>query len=97
MRRGFIHVVLDNHCRPAYAEIHDDELGVTDTAVLRRAVAWFADRGVTGRRVLTHTGGCYRSRDCAAACSALGITPKRTRPYRPQANCEGMNVLLRAA
>jgi hypothetical protein len=41
---GFMHVVLDDHTRLAYAEIHDDELAVTATAVLRRAVAWFADR-----------------------------------------------------
>lgn len=86
MRHGFIHVVLDDHSRLAYAEIHDDELGVTATAVLRRAVAWFADRGVTTHRVLTDNGGCYRSRDWAAACAELGITPKRTRPYRPQTN-----------
>jgi transposase InsO family protein len=86
MRHGFIHVVLDDHSRLAYAEIHDDELGVTATAVLRRAVAWFAARGVTSRRVLTDNGGCYRSRDWATACAELGITPKRTRPYRPQTN-----------
>jgi transposase InsO family protein len=86
MRHGFIHVVLDDHSRTAYAEIHDDELGVTATAVLRRAVAWFAARGITARRVLTDNGGCYRSREWATACAELGITPKRTRPYRPQTN-----------
>jgi transposase InsO family protein len=86
MRYGFIHVVLDDHSRLAYAEIHDDELGVTATAVLRRATAWFAARGITARRVLTDNGGCYRSRDWATACAQLGITPKRTRPYRPQTN-----------
>jgi transposase InsO family protein len=86
MRHGFIHVVLDDHSRLVYAEIHDDELGVTATAVLHRAVAWFAARGVIARRVLTDNGGCYRSRDWAAACAELGITPKRTRPYRPQTN-----------
>ena len=86
MRHGFIHVVLDDHSRLTYAEIHDDETGATATAVLRRAVAWFADRGVTARRVLTDNGGCYRSRDWAAACAELGITPKKTRPYRPQTN-----------
>ncbi len=86
MRHGFIHVVLDDHSRLTYAEIHDDELAVTATAVLHRAVAWFADRGVTARRVLTDNGGCYPSRDWAAACAQLAITPKRTRPYRPQTN-----------
>jgi transposase InsO family protein len=86
MRHGFIHVVLDDHTRLAYAEIHDDELGITATAVLRRAVAWFTARGVTSRRVLTDNGACYRSRSWADACTELGITPKRTRPYRPQTN-----------
>jgi transposase InsO family protein len=86
MRHGFIHVVLDDNSRLAYAEIHDDETGPTATAVLRRAVAWFAARGVTARRVLTDNGGCYRSRDWAATCTELGIRHKRTRPYRPQTN-----------
>jgi transposase InsO family protein len=86
MRHGFIHVVLDDYSRLAYAEIHDDELGITAAAVLRRAAAWFAARGVPARRVLTDNGGCYRSRDWAAACAELSIAPKRTRPYRPQTN-----------
>jgi transposase InsO family protein len=86
MRHGFIHVVLDDYSRIAYAEIHDDETGATATAVLRRATAWFAARGVTAQRVLTDNGGCYRSRDWAAACAELGIKHKRTRPYRPQTN-----------
>jgi transposase InsO family protein len=86
MRHGFIHVVLDDHSRLAYAEIHDDETGPTAATVLRRAVAWFADRGVTARRVITDNGGCYRSRDWATACAQLGITVKKTRPYRPQTN-----------
>src|SRR4051812_21241516 len=86
MRHGFIHVVLDDHSRLAYAEIHDDETGPTAAGVLRRATSWFAARGVTARRVLTDNGSCYRSRDWAAARISLGITPKRTRPYRPQTN-----------
>src|SRR4051812_1899140 len=53
MKHGFIHVVLDDHSRLAYAEIHDDETGPTATAVLRRAVTWFAPRGGTARRALT--------------------------------------------
>jgi transposase InsO family protein len=86
MGHGFIHVVLDDHSRLAYAEICEDETGPTAAAVLHRAVSWFADRGVTARRVLTDNGGCYRSRNWTAACAELGITAKRTRPYRPQTN-----------
>ncbi|MGY1771944.1 DDE-type integrase/transposase/recombinase [Blastococcus sp. SYSU D00813] len=83
MRHGFIHVVLDDYYRLAYAEIHYGETGATAAAVLHRATAWFTARGVSARWVLTDDGGCYRSRDWAAACAELGITAKRTRPYRP--------------
>jgi transposase InsO family protein len=38
------------------------------------------------QRVLTDNGGCYRSHRWAAACQQLAITPRRTRPYRPQPN-----------
>ena len=86
MGTAFVHTVLDDHSRVAYAEIHDDESAATAVTVLRRAVAWFAARGVTPLRVLTDNGGCYRSRVWSHACAELGITPKRTRPYRPQTN-----------
>ena len=54
--------------------------------MLQRATAWFAERGVSVERVLSDNGSCYRSHDWREACAELGITPKRTRPYRPQAN-----------
>ena len=83
---AFVHTVLDDHSRIAYAEIHDDETAATAAAVLHRAVAWFADRGVTVERVLSDNGGCYRSFLWRDTCAELGITHKRTRPYRPQTN-----------
>jgi transposase InsO family protein len=54
--------------------------------VLRRAVAWFAARGIATERVLSDNGSAYRSQAWRDACAELGITPKRTRPYRPQTN-----------
>ena len=83
---AFVHTVLDDHSRVAYAEIHDDETAATAIAVLRRAVAWFAARGVRSQRVLSDNGSCYRSHAWRDACNELGITHKRTRPYRPQTN-----------
>ena len=83
---AFVHTVIDDHSRVAYAEIHDDEQAVTAIGVLRRAVAWFAARGVTVQRVLSDNGSAYRSHAWRDACAELGITPKRTRPYRPQTN-----------
>jgi transposase InsO family protein len=83
---AYVHTVIDDHSRVAYAEIHTDEKADTAIAVLRRATAWFADRGVTVERVLSDNGSAYRSYAWAQACTELGIKPKRTRPYRPQTN-----------
>jgi transposase InsO family protein len=83
---AFVHTVLDDHSRVAYAEVHDDETAATAVAVLRRAVAWFAARGVRIERVLTDNGSAYRSHAWREACRELGVIAKRTRPYRPQTN-----------
>ncbi len=83
---AFVHTVLDDHSRVAYAEIRDDEKAVTAIDVLRNAVAWFTARGVTVERVLSDNGSAYKSHAWRDACHALGIKPKKTRPYRPQTN-----------
>jgi transposase InsO family protein len=83
---AFVHTVLDDHSRLAYAEIHDDETAATATAVLRRAVAWFTARGVTVERVLSDNGSAYKSHAWRDTCAELGIKAKKTRPYRPQTN-----------
>jgi transposase InsO family protein len=86
MGTAFVHTVLDDHSRVAYAEIHDDETAATAAAVLRRATAWFADREVVIKRVLSDNGSAYRSHLWRDTCTELGIAPRRTRPYRPQTN-----------
>ncbi len=79
MGTAFVHTVLDDHSRVAYAEIHDDETAATATAVLRRAVAWFADREVTVARVLSDNGSAYRSHLWPASAPK----PSRPGPGRP--------------
>lgn len=83
---AFVHTVIDDYSRMAYAEICTDEKADTAIGVLQRAVAWFADHGVTVERVLSDNGACYRSFAWRDACAELGIAHKRTRPYRPQTN-----------
>jgi transposase InsO family protein len=82
----YLHTVIDDHSRVAYVEAHDDERKETATEVLRNAVAWFAERGVTVKRVLNDNGSSYKSYLWRDTCAELGITPKKTRPYRPQTN-----------
>lgn len=83
---AFVHTVIDDHSRVAYAEIHDNETAATAIGVLRRAISWFADRGITIERVLSDNGPAYKSHAWRDICSELGIKAKRTRPYRPQTN-----------
>jgi transposase InsO family protein len=80
---AFVHTVIDDHSRVAYAEIHDNETADIAIAVLRRAVSWFSARGVSVERVLSDNGSCYKSRAWRDACAQLQIKHKRTRPYRP--------------
>ncbi|GCD88591.1 IS481 family transposase [Nocardioides sp. LS1] len=82
----FLHTVIDDHSRVAFVEARDDETKETAAQVLRNAVAWFAERGVSVQRVLTDNGGCYKSFLWRDTCADLGIVHKRTRPYRPQTN-----------
>jgi hypothetical protein len=80
------HVCVDDATRLAYVEVLPDERGETSSAFLRRAVAWFAERGVKVEGVMTDNGSPYRSVIHAATCRDLGIRHLRTRPYRPQTN-----------
>jgi transposase InsO family protein len=82
----FVHTVIDDYSRVAYAECHDDETAATAVGVLYRAVAWFADRGVVVEGVLSDNGSPYISHLWRDTCAELAITHKRTRPYRPQTN-----------
>jgi transposase InsO family protein len=83
---AFVHTVIDDHSRVAYAEVRDDETALTATAVLGNAVAWFAKRGITVERVLSDNGSAYRSLLWREVCAELVIKHSRTRPYRPQTN-----------
>jgi transposase InsO family protein len=83
---SYIHAAVDDHTRLAYCEIHPDETRQTAAAFITRAHAWFTRHGITIARVLTDNGGCYRSHLWRDTLTDLGVTHKRTRPYRPQTN-----------
>jgi transposase InsO family protein len=84
MRHAFVHTVIDDHSRVAYAEVHDDETAITATAALARAVAWYSARGITIERVLSDNGSAYKSHLWHTVCDQLGITVKKTRPTGPR-------------
>jgi transposase InsO family protein len=81
-----VHVCVDDATRLAYVEVLPNELAITTVAFLERAIAWFAERDVTVRQVMTDNGSPYLSRVWATFCVARGIDHIRTRPYRPRTN-----------
>jgi transposase InsO family protein len=82
----YLHVMIDDHSRVAYAELLDDLTAVCAVAFLHRAVAWFADRGVQVRSVMSDNGACYIAHSYTAALDQLGLKHLRIRPYRPRTN-----------
>ncbi|OBB71566.1 IS481 family transposase [Mycobacterium sp. 852014-52144_SCH5372336] len=80
----FIHTALDAHSRLVYSELLADERKGTAADFWLRASAWFDQRGISVRKVLTDNGSCYRSHVFRDALG--GIEHRRTRPYRPQTN-----------
>jgi transposase InsO family protein len=80
----YVHVCIDDCTRLAYVEVLGDEKGTSAAAFLRRALAWYAERGIRVRRVMTDNGSCYVSKIFAGACHRLRHI--RTRAYTPRTN-----------
>jgi len=82
-----IHSAVDDRSRVAFSQILPDESGPTAALFLIEAASFFADHGVQIQRVLTDNAKAYtQSLVFAETAIGLGITLKRTRPYRPQTN-----------
>ena len=82
----FLYVAVDDHSRIAFTAMYPDEKAVSSTDFLNKAAAYFERFGILVRRVITDNGPCLLAHLFRDACRRLGITPKRTRHYRPQTN-----------
>ena len=82
----YLFVAVDDHARIAFTQMKPNERRSCAIAFLRAAIRYFAELGVTVRRVLTDNGSVFRSKRFTAACRKLQVTHKFTRPYRPQTN-----------
>ncbi|MGD6745251.1 IS481 family transposase [Streptomyces sp. BH106] len=83
---AYLHTALDDHSRLAYTEDLPDEKAATCAGFLERATAWFATRGIPVERVLTDNAWAYTKNTWEQTCRRLGISPRWTRPWRPQTN-----------
>ena len=81
-----LHVAVDDHSRTAFTRILPDQKAETTIAFLREAVAFFAEKGVQVRALLTDNGSSYRSHKFRTVCQQMQIKHRRTRPYTPRTN-----------
>ncbi len=81
-----LHVAIDDHSRLAFSRMLPNQQSETAIAFLHAAIAFYAQHGITIRRLLTDNGSCYRSRQFRTACLQLGIQHRFTRPYTPRTN-----------
>jgi len=81
-----LHVAIDDHTRLAYCELLPSERKEDCCAFLTRAVAWYAEQGITVERVLSDNAKAFHSHAWCDACAELGIKRRYTRPYSPWTN-----------
>ena len=81
-----VHVCIDDASRLAYVEILPTQQHADAIGFMRRAVAWFAARGVHVERIMTDNGPAYLSKAFRDFCTEQGARHLRTRPYTPRTN-----------
>jgi len=82
----YVHSVVDDHSRFTYSEILPDEKGTTCAAFLARAIADFADHGITRiERLMTDNAYAYRY-SLREICAIHGIKQVFIRPHCPWQN-----------
>jgi transposase InsO family protein len=82
----YVHVAIDDHSRIAFSAIYPNETVASTVAFLYAALAYYGRFGIHFKALLTDNGPAYRSRAFAAACCALGLKHRLTRPYTPRTN-----------
>jgi transposase InsO family protein len=82
----YVHVAVDDHSRLAYCELLEGLTAACAVSFLRRAIAWFKERGIDVEAVMTDNGSAYVSQAHRATCAELGLRHLRIRPGRPRTN-----------
>jgi transposase InsO family protein len=81
------HAIVDDHSRLAYAELLGDERAQTVTAFVTRAFAFFAERGIEPKRLMTDNAWSYTlNRSLRQLLAERGVKHLRTPSRRPQPN-----------
>jgi transposase InsO family protein len=84
----YVHALVDDYSRLAYAEVLPDEKGATAAGFLTRASAYFTTAGITSiQRVISDNAFAYRhSAAFQDAVAALGAEQRFIKPHCPWTN-----------
>jgi transposase InsO family protein len=82
----YLHVIIDDYSRLAYAEVLATLTARDAAGFLRRAIAWYAARGITVKAVMSDNGSAYVSDLYARTLRELKLRHLRIRPRRPRTN-----------
>ena len=83
----FVHAIVDDRSRLAYAEIHPDQRAATVTRFLERALVFYERHGISAKRLMTDNAWVYvKSRDFRQLLARHRIRHLTTKPYRPRTN-----------
>ncbi|MBP2295569.1 transposase InsO family protein [Azospirillum rugosum] len=82
-RKRYLYVAIDRASRMVHLAVKDEETEAAATAFLNEAVTAFP---FTISHVLTDRGSCFTADGFEAACRALGVQHRKTKPYTPQTN-----------
>jgi transposase len=83
----FVHALVDDHSRLAYAEIHPDERAATVTGFVERGLVFLAEHGIAARRLMTDNAMTYvNNRALRELLTRHRIHHLTTQAYRPRTN-----------
>ena len=83
----YVHAIIDDHSRLAYAEIHPDQRAATVAGFVERALGFFAEHGIVAKRLMTDNAWIYvKGRDLRRLLDRNEIRHLTTKPYRPRTN-----------
>jgi transposase InsO family protein len=83
----YAHAIVDDHSRLAFVELHDDDKAATVTGFVERALAFYAEHGISAKRVMTDNAFSYvRNRSLRELLARNRIRHLTTQAYRPRTN-----------
>jgi transposase len=83
----YAHAIVDDHSRLAYVELHRDEKAETVTGFVERALRFYANHGITVRRLMTDNAFSYvKNRSFRELLTSHQIKHLTTEPYWPRTN-----------